>query len=170
MGILNLSNARTRNPILPVEDIMSGQCYVAIAVELDRDFRTSYTIKIGMTRAKSARSPLNRCDEQRVKMIGYAKNTPVMGDFRFLGASDTIRGFRYDDLEKYLKALATERGYVRPDYGYTPAGASEMRGDFATVEEALEVAEELLQAIRDLDGSDNARRVFTYDTTTKEYC
>jgi len=170
MGLLNLSNARTRNPALPVEDIMSGQCYVAIAVELDNDFRTSYTIKIGMTRPNTARSPLERCDEQRVKMIGYAKNTAVMGDFRFCGSTTTIRAFRYDDLEKYLKALATRRGYIRPNYGYSPVGGSEMRGDFATVEQALEVAEELLQAIRDLDGSDNARRVFTYDKTAKEYC
>ena len=176
MGLLNLSNARTSNPVLPVEDIMSGQCYVAIAVELDNDFRTSYTIKIGMTRPNTARSPLERCDEQRVKMIGYAKNTAVMGDMYLFGKqlrgrdNRNLRCYRYDNLEQYLKALATERGYIRPNYGYTPAGGSEMRGDFATVEQALEVAEELLQAIRDLDGSDNARRVFTYDKTAKEYC
>mgnify|MGYP001301782314 CR=1 FL=1 len=176
MGLLNLSNARTRNPALPVEDIMSGQCYVGIAVELDNDFRTSYTIKIGMTRPNTARSPLERCDEQRVKMIGYAKNTAVMGDLYIGGkqlrgrCNNKLRCISSGDLEKYLKALATRRGYIRPNYGYSPVGGSEMRGDFATIEQALEVAEELLQAIRDLEGSDNARRVFTYDKTTKEYC
>ena len=112
-------------------------CYIAVAAEIDNELNTRYTVKIG-----SGDSPRERCDKQRLKMLGYTANARM--------SMRIIEGVFYktSSLETFLQNYATELGFVQPDYGYKAAGYTEMRGDFETIREALKLAETLLAWVR----------------------
>ena len=117
-----------------------GYCYVAIGAEIDSNLKTSYIVKVG-----KGNEPVKRCDNQRLKIIGYASNDAVMRE-RALFSKKLISVIGWKNLEDYL---LEKIGRKQPKLGYKPAGYTEMVGEFATAEEAKKQAREILDLIEE---------------------
>ena len=114
----------------------NGYCYVTVGVDLDGSMNTIYFVKIG-----KGRYPVDRCNHQRLKLIGYSHNGKWRGK----------------SLEDHL--LAKAKGtYSTPIFGYKPAGYTEMVGSFSSVEKAVIIANEILNEIETLKD----RQVFRF--------
>ena len=124
----------------PMPTPIRGYCYVAIGAEIDSDLKTSYIVKVG-----KGNEPVKRCDNQRLKIIGYASNNAVMRE-RALFGKNLISVIGWKNLEDYL---LEKIGRKQPKLGYKPAGYTEMVGEFATAEEAKKKAREILDIIEE---------------------
>ena len=144
MALLDLSKATSRHRTLLVEDVNDeAQAYVAIGAEINSELQTSYIVKVG-----KGRSPVKRCDNQRLKIIGYASNKSVKGMGGFAGSDTKFPIIAYNNLENYLLEKSERKDSIK--LGYRPAGYTEMVAQFDTAAEALEKARELLDLISEL--------------------
>ncbi len=128
-----------------------GYCYVTVGVDLDKNLDTVYFVKIG-----KGQYPVDRCNQQRLKLIGYANNKATHYFINFIRHSST--------LEAYLLAKA-QGTYGTTLLGYAPAGYTEMVGSFSSAEKAVIVAQEILDEIETLKD----RKVFRWVENTNSW-
>ena len=158
MGLLNLIKAESRTRTISVEtDSAKGQAYVAIGAEIDSNLKTSYIVKIG-----KGVNPVKRCDNQRLKIIGYASNDPIMEERSLFDPNKTYSVIAWKTLEDYL---LEKIGGEEIKLGYKPAGYTEMVAQFDTAEEAFKRAREIL----DLIGELGDRMVFRWYEGMKDW-
>ena len=163
MGLLNLINAkpRYRGPHYAgdYECGIQGYCYITVGVDLDKNLDTVYFVKIG-----KGQNPVDRCNKQRLKLIGYANNNAIHATVKLFGDDYTGRIITHRCLEDYLLVKA-QGTYGTTALGYNPAGYTEMVGSFSSAKKAVIVAQEILDEIETLED----RKVFRWVENTNSW-
>ena len=102
--------------------------YCTIAAEIDAELNTTHHLKVGET----VNELTDRADKQRLKIVW--------------GHSKRVQRGRIG-YEKELQAIARKM-FGEARVSYSPAGYTEMFGNFATAREANDAAWDLLEAVQ----------------------
>ena len=133
-------------------------CYVAIGADLSRKLDTTYFVKIG-----KAKEPEKRTFSQRIELVAFAPNDPIMGRV-MLGGNDIGPCISYKSLEFFLISKAQEKWGVNEIA--RGAGWTEMVGNFLYPYEALDAAEIIISMIHERGD----REIYRWNADEYEWC